>query len=101
MVRIVSALVVGQVARIAGGAEALVNAAGVALITGCVHVGAGERERRLGGVIEGRARPICSGVAQRAILREPGGHVVWIGGALIVLQVAGIARSAEAFVNAA
>ena len=91
MVRIVGALVVLQVAGIAGGAQAFVDAARMALNASRGDVLAGQRERGLGGVIEFRAGPIDGGVALRAILREASGGVIRIGGALIVLQVAGIA----------
>jgi len=73
----------------------------VALGTGSVGVRASERERGLGSVIERRARPISGAVAQRAILREAGLHVVRIRSALIVLQVARGAGGGQTFEDAA
>ena len=62
---------------------------------------AGEREGRLGRVIEGGSGPIRGGVTELAVLRESGGDVIGIRGALIVVQVARIAGSAQALINAA
>lgn len=66
----------------------------MALETGSGDVFARQRECGLGGVIEFGAAPIDSGVTLRAILREACGGVIRIRGALIILQVAGIARGA-------
>ena len=87
VIRIVGALVVSQVARIASRAEAFVNSARMTLDASRRRMLAGEWERGLRGVIEFRAAPIDGGVALRAILREPGRRMVRIGSALVVLQV--------------
>ena len=61
----------------------------------------GERERGLRRVIEGSSGPIGGGVAELAVLREPGSRMVRIGGALVVLQVARIASCGQSGVLAA
>ena len=63
VIRIRSALVVVQVAGITGSAQALVNAARMALDACRGDVLAGQRESGLGGVIELSSRPIGGGVA--------------------------------------
>jgi len=88
VVRIGSALIVIQVAGIAGGAQALENAASMALDASRGDVFAGQRECGLGGVIEFSSGPISGGVALGAILREAGGSMIGIRGALVVLQMA-------------
>ena len=88
MVGIVGALVVSQVAGIARGGQTLVNAARMALNASCREMFSGQWERGLSGVIELGSAPIDRGMAEGTILRESGGHVVWIGGALVFLQVA-------------
>ena len=60
----------------------------VALRARDLHVRAGEREPRPGGVVEGRPRPAGRGVTGGAILREPGRDVVRVGGLLEGRQVA-------------
>ena len=64
-----------------------VVAVDVALRTATVRVRTGQRETGLR-VIELRARPLRGRVAERAVLRESGRHVVRILGALEILQVA-------------
>ena len=64
MVRVRSALIVLQVARITSGSQAFVNAAGVALYARRCDVFAGQWECGLGSVIEGGAGPIGGGVAE-------------------------------------
>src|SRR5579871_112040 len=54
-----------------------------------------QRELGLRGMVELGAEPVRGGVALRAILREAGGHVIGIIGALHILQVARAASSAE------
>ena len=56
-----------------------------------VHAGEGEGGRV---VVEGRIRPRSRVVALLTGLRESGGHMVGIGGSLIILQVAGNAGRA-------
>ena len=101
MVRIGGALVVLQVARIASGAEAFVDSARMALDATRRRVLPSERECGLGSVIEFRSGPIDRSVALRAILREASSGMVRIGGALVVLQVAGIASGGQRGVLAA
>ncbi len=88
MVRIGSALVVLQVAGIASGGQSGVLAAGMALgaSRGCVCAS----QRKLGGaVVKGGRHPCRGGVAELAILREAGGSMIRVGGALKVFQMAG------------
>jgi hypothetical protein len=95
MARIVRALVVRRVARIASSAQPLIHAARMALLTSRREVLAGERERSLRGVIEPGAGPVDRGVAQGTILRESGGGVIRIVRPLIIFQMAGIAGRAQ------
>ena len=101
VVRIGGALIVLQVAGVASGGEALVDAASVALHAGNREMRASERKGSLCGVIERRTSPIRGRVAQRAILRESRGRMIRIVGALVIFQMAGIASRAQALVNAA
>ena len=101
VIRIVRALVIGQVARIASRAEAFVDSARMALEASRRHMLAGQRERGLRGVIEFRSAPIDGGVALRAILRKPGSRMIRIGGALVVLQMTRIASHGQRGVLAA
>ena len=65
----------------AGGGAQVVVASGMALCTLHLDVGAGEWEACLG-MIEVSGLPSGRGVADSALLRHPGGNVVWIRGAL-------------------
>ncbi len=87
--------------RIACRRETFVNAARVALLAGDGGMRSGERECRLRRVIEYSSAPVDGAVAQRTVERESGGGVSRIVGSLIVLQMAGVASRAEAFVNTA
>jgi hypothetical protein len=58
-------------------------------------VGAGQRERSLRGVIEARWSPGRGGVAELAVLRESGGHVVRTLGGLVIRKVARVASRVE------
>ena len=85
--RVSGSVVVGQVARDAGGAgqaEVIVHVALRALHAG---VRAGQRETGRG-VVEGRAGPLRGGVTAGAVLREPGGFVRRVGGPVEIRQVA-------------
>jgi hypothetical protein len=64
MVRVRGALIILQVARVAGRSQALVNAAGVALHARRGDVFASEREGGLRIVIENRACPVGGGMAE-------------------------------------
>ena len=67
----------------------------MALDTGGCKVLTGQREAGLRRVIERGAVPIGRRMAELAILRESGGGVGRIAGALIVFQMAGIAGGAQ------
>lgn len=88
-----SALKILQVACIASGGQAFVDAAGVALHARDSGVQASKGERGLGVVIERGAGPISGGVAERAVLWESSRYMVRVRGPLIVLQVARVAGS--------
>jgi hypothetical protein len=99
--RIVGGLVVLQMTGITGRAQTLVNAVRMALQASRSRVLASERESGLGGVIKRRSIPVDGTVALRAILRESGGRVIRVGGALVVLQMTRRAGGAQRRVLAA
>jgi len=89
------ALPSGRVATVAIGRHRGVVVIHVARRAGHSDVEAGQRESRIV-VIEGRARPVRSGVADRAVCREPCRNMIWHcaaerRGALPSSQVATIA----------
>lgn len=85
-----SAVVIGLVARIAIGRHCCVVAANVAQSAGNSGVSAGEWEgRRV--VIERRRSPVGGRVADRAVRREAGGHVIGVCCPREVGLVAGVA----------
>ena len=97
VVGIVSRLIeVGHVAARADGRCAFVDIVDVA--AGALHRGVetGQRELRLG-VVKNRTLPVCRRVADIAVLGEPGGHMVRVPGAVVVLEVAAVARRGRAF----
>jgi hypothetical protein len=67
--------------------SARIPAARVALQTRGSRMRASQCEPRARVVIECGAGPGRGRVAGQAVLRQPGGYVVWIGGPLIILQV--------------
>lgn len=69
VVRIIRRLIILHVTRRTGRTQTLVNAARVTLEASGGRMLAGERERGLRGVIEGRSVPIDRAVALRAVLR--------------------------------
>ena len=91
MIRIGGALEIRQMARDARRAGQIVVVVEVALRALQTGVRAGQGEAG-GGVIKGRTGPGCGAVADRAIRREPGGHVVRIGCGLESVHVARSAR---------
>jgi len=80
---------VALVAAVTGGWQRFVVVVGVALGAGDGGVGPGQWEHS--GVIERRGAPSAGGVAQRAVRREPHGHVFRIRGAAKVLLMARVA----------
>ncbi len=84
-------VVIGQVAALAGGQRAGILAVDMALRA--LHRGVGSGQRELGGriVIELRALPLRRRMAYGAILGEARRHVVGIGGAAVIGQVAAFA----------
>ena len=88
VIRIVSALVILQVAGTASGTESFVNSTRMALDTSRRYMLAGERERCLRCVIKRSSGPVGRSVAELAILRETGCRVIRIICALVVGQVA-------------
>ncbi len=94
VIRIISSLVVLQMARRTGRAQSRILAARMALGTG--HSGVFSGERELGGVvIEGSSQPPRGGVTELAGLRETGRQVIGAGGGLVILQMAGNAIGAD------
>lgn len=89
--RVVVILRVASIAIRGESAGVIVRMAGSARDRG---VRAGERKRRVV-VVERRVQPSCCRMAQRAILREIRGHVVWyagdVGRAVVILRVAAVA----------
>ena len=98
--RIIRALVVLQMTGIARGVERRILTIGMALDAGYARVGAGKREPGVV-VIEARRRPGRGGVADLAILREPGRHVIRVHGGLIILGVTARTRHVQAGVDSA
>lgn len=87
MVGVAGALIILEVTRGAPGVQGRVLAIRMAKLAVDDRVRAGQGE--LGGiVIELRAEPLRSVVAQLAVLREAGREVIGIIGALVILEVA-------------
>lgn len=94
VIRIISSLVILQMARRAGRAQSRILAARMAQGTG--HSGVFSGKRKLGGVvIEGSSQPLRGGVTELAGLRETGRDVIGAGGGLVILQMAGNAIGAD------
>ncbi len=88
-------VVIRLVTRYAGRARQVVIVVDVAIGAEARRHGMGAGQREAGaGVVEGGVRPKSRVVARIARLREIGADVVWAGGSLIILQVAGHARCA-------
>jgi len=87
-------------ARIAILRRARVLSGDVTTAAACGNMRAGKRKRSQA-VIEGRRNPCRSGVASGAGLRQPGRRVIRIGGAVVVVEMAGDAGGVEARVLAA
>ena len=87
---IVGAVVIGDVARIAGSWCTVEDIVDVTQVARHRSMRAGERERRIG-VIEGGTGPVRGAVTDRTIHREPRGRVIGIRGAVVERNVAGIA----------
>jgi len=80
---------VGLMAAITVCRECRVVVVGVARGTGNGGVRAGKRERSVV-VIEGRRGPAAGGVTDRAVSREAGRDVIWVGGSGEVFLVAAV-----------
>ncbi len=91
VIRIRRAVVVGEVATVAGGRRALVDVVLVALgaLDRSMRPGEGGLRRRR--VVELGALPLCRRMADGAVLREARSHVVWIRSLVEVRQVATVA----------
>ncbi len=87
VIRIVGALEILEMAAYARGCAEVVVAVGVALCTLHLNVRSGEGKPRLG-MVEVGGLPCGRRVAHPALLGHAGGHVVRVGGALKVLQMA-------------
>jgi hypothetical protein len=95
VVRIRRAFVYRRVAGKAVGGSPHKNISYVAVSAKHIDVGTGQRELRRCGVIKCRACPTCGRMTNAAILWKSCGHMVWIGNAVEIRQVAGDARGRE------
>lgn len=95
VIRVRDGVVFVAVARVAACGRAAEGIVDVTVRAGDVLVGAGQRERGRA-VIELRSVPLRGAVAKAAVLRKSRGRVIWTRSSVVVIQVAGTARRAEA-----